>query len=324
MKNLADLVLMVENALQKVTYPKLPEGLYEPVAYVLGGGGKRIRPTLVLLGHYLYSDDVERALPAALALETYHNHTLLHDDLMDRADLRHGRPTVHKKWDDNTAVLSGDTMLILAVRHMLEVDSPHRAELLQLFTRTMQQICEGQQYDVNFERRNDVTEEEYLEMIRLKTSVLLAYAIKCGAIIGGASAADADRLYAFAEQVGLAFQLRDDYLDVYGDPRIFGKKIGGDILCGKKTFLLINALRRADEATRERLLSLLQDGGMPAGEKIAAVTAIYDALHIADLCNEAIEHCYQKAYACLDGLTAAEERTALLREWAATLMGRES
>ena len=253
---------MIEQALRQVPYPTQPVGLYEPIAYVLDGGGTRIRPMLTLMGYSLYLDDVDRARPAAPALQTHHNHTLLHDDLMDHAEVRRGRPVVHKKWDENTAILSGDTMLIMAFRHLLAVDMPQPQALWDLFSRSAQEICEGQQYDVNFESRTDVEEEEYIEMIRLKTSVLLACSLKAGALVADAPATDADALYRFAERVGLAFQLQDDYLDVYGDPKVFGKKIGGDILCGKKTFLLIRALKKADADQRQRLLDRLADHTM--------------------------------------------------------------
>lgn len=239
----------INAALRDIPYPARPEGLYEPIEYVLSMGGKRLRPTLVLLAYSLYRDDFEQAIPAAIGLETYHNHTLLHDDLMDHADMRRGQPTVHRKWNENTAVLSGDTMLIMAFQLVMQCRTPRQADILQLFARTAREICEGQQYDVNFESRTDVTEAEYIEMIRLKTSVLLACAAKTGALAAGAPEADAEVLYRFAERIGLAFQLQDDYLDVYGDPAVFGKKIGGDILCGKKTFLLINALQHADADT---------------------------------------------------------------------------
>ena len=324
MQTPSQLLEKFEHALQNVAYPNRPEGLYEPIEYVLSAGGKRLRPVLVLLAYHLYHDDVEKAIPAALALETYHNHTLLHDDLMDRADMRRGRPTVHKKWDDNTAVLSGDTMLIMAFQHMMKCDTPRLAEMMQLFARSMQEICEGQQYDVNFEQRNDVTEEEYIEMIRLKTSVLLACAIKTGALLADAPAADADALYGFGEKVGLAFQLQDDYLDVYGDPAVFGKKIGGDILCGKKTFMLINAYNRADDATRARLLSLINDKEMDDDAKIKAVTDIYNELHIAELCREKINSCYEEAREWFNRLSVADEKKQVLWDYATSLLGRKS
>ena len=257
---------LIENALKAIAYPTCPEGLYEPIAYVLDGGGKRIRPTLLLMAYSLYRDDIAEAMPAAVGIETYHNHTLLHDDLMDHADMRHGRATVHKKWDANTAILSGDTMLIMALEHVMRCKSPHTHEVLALMVHSAREIGEGQQYDINFESRTDVSVDEYIEMIRLKTSVLLGCATKMGAMLAGAPKDDADALYAFAERIGLAFQLQDDYLDVYGDPAVFGKKIGGDILCGKKTYLMTRALQTADKATAERLLAHLADNDMAADE----------------------------------------------------------
>ena len=314
----------IENYLSHIPYPTQPEGLYEPIGYVLSMGGKRLRPTLLLLSYSLFKDDIDTALPLAIGLETYHNHTLLHDDLMDNADVRRGKPTVHKKWDANTAVLSGDAMRIIAFRHFIEARCEGKEQILELFANTALEICEGQQYDVNFERRTDVTESEYMEMIRLKTSVLLACAAKAGALAAGASPEDADTLYRFAEKMGLAFQVQDDWLDVYGDPKVFGKKIGGDILCGKKTYLLINALNRADAAEKQRLLALLADSEMPAGEKIAAVTHIYDALGISQLTLQTIDNLYKEALAALDALALPAERIAPLRQYAGSLLGRKS
>ena len=314
----------IEKYLSNISYPTQPEGLYEPISYVLSMGGKRLRPTLLLLSYSLFKDDIDTALPLAIGLETYHNHTLLHDDLMDNADVRRGKPTVHKKWDANTAVLSGDAMLIIAFRHFIEARCEGKEQILELFANTAFEICEGQQYDVNFERRCDVTESEYMEMIRLKTSVLLACAAKAGALAAGASPEDADTLYRFAEKMGLAFQVQDDWLDVYGDPKVFGKKIGGDILCGKKTYLLINALNRADAADKQRLLALLADSEMPAGEKIAAVTHIYDALGISQLTLQTIDNLYKEALAALDALSLPAERVAPLRQYAGSLLGRKS
>ena len=314
----------IEKYLSNIPYPTQPEGLYEPIGYVLSMGGKRLRPTLLLLSYSLFKDDIDTALPLAIGLETYHNHTLLHDDLMDNADVRRGKPTVHKKWDANTAVLSGDAMLIIAFRHFIEARCEGKEQILERFANTALEICEGQQYDVNFERRTDVTESEYMEMIRLKTSVLLACAAKAGALAAGASPEDADTLYRFAEKMGLAFQVQDDWLDVYGDPKVFGKKIGGDILCGKKTYLLINALNRADAADKQRLLALLADSEMPAGEKIAAVTHIYDALGISQLTLQTIDNLYKEALAALDALSLPAERVAPLRQYAGSLLGRKS
>lgn len=312
----------IEQALAAVPYPQKPEGLYEPIEYVLSMGGKRLRPTLLLMTYGLYKDDINHATPAAVGIETYHNHTLLHDDLMDHADMRRGKPTVHKKWNDNTAVLSGDTMLIMAFRHIMQCQCQHQAEALDLFARTAQEICEGQQYDVNFETRTDVTEDEYIEMIRLKTSVLLACATKMGALLAGAPDADAEVLYHFAERVGLAFQLQDDYLDVYGDPAVFGKKIGGDILCGKKTYLLINAYQRADEATKAQLLTLIGNNSMEAETKIKAVTDIYNTLDIPALTRAAINRFYDEAHNELRKLSLPESQWSVLCNYATSLLGR--
>lgn len=314
----------IEKALHAEGYPSRPEGLYEPVDYVLSSGGKRVRPMLMLLSYKLYRDDVDAILPAAVGLETYHNHTLLHDDFMDRADMRHGRPTVHRRWDDNTAILSGDAMLVMAFRRVMRAGCANRERLLSLFARTAEEVCQGQQYDVNFERRTDVSEAEYLEMIRLKTSVLLACAAAMGAIGAGAPEAEVRSLYRFAECLGLAFQIEDDYLDVYGDAAVFGKRIGGDILCGKKTFLLVGALARADEATRRELLACLADGEMAAEEKIARVTSVYDRLGMAACCHAQIETYHAEARALLDALPVAEARKAPLRAFAESLSGRKS
>ena len=264
-------------------YERKPKSLYDPIEYVLAAGGKRIRPSFVLMAYNLFHDDVDRILPVATALETYHNYTLLHDDLMDKADMRRGRPTVHKKWDDNTAILSGDTMLVLAYEHLAKCDTKYLKPALDLFTETALEVSEGQQFDMEFETRNDVAEEEYIEMIRLKTSVLLACALKMGAVVAGASDADANALYAFGEKVGLAFQLQDDLLDVYGDPKVFGKAIGGDITSNKKTFMLINAFNRADAGTRAELERWTTATEFDPAEKIAAVTEIYNRLGIDKL-----------------------------------------
>ena len=313
----------IEHALAQVPYPLQPEGLYEPISYVLSMGGKRLRPTLLLTAYSLYKDNAAEAMPAAIGIETYHNHTLLHDDLMDNADMRRGMPTVHKKWNDNTAVLSGDTMLIMAFQHIMQCTCAQQQQVLNLFAQTAREICEGQQYDVNFETRTDVTEAEYIEMIRLKTSVLLACATKMGAMIANAPASDCDVLYRFAERIGLAFQLQDDYLDVYGDPAVFGKNIGGDILCGKKTFLLINALQRADEVQKARLLQLLADSQMPASQKIAEVTELYNQLNIPTLTLQTINHYYDEAHSELQKLSLSPAQWQPLWEYAQSLLGRK-
>lgn len=304
----------ITEAFSRIQYPSQPEGLYEPIAYTLGVGGKRLRPMLTLLGYGLYKDDIERALPAAIALETYHNHTLLHDDLMDNADVRRGMPTVHRKWNANTAVLSGDTMLIMACQYMMQTSTPHITPLMNLFLRTQKEICEGQQYDVNFETRTDVTVEEYIEMIRLKTSVLLACALKCGALLADASEADQELLYKFGENVGLAFQLQDDYLDCYGDPAVFGKAIGGDIRCGKKTFMLISAISRASEADRQTLLE---------SRDVPTVLALYERYDIPATARELMQDYYDKARQLWERLSVADERKQALWDYAESMLNRE-
>lgn len=312
----------IEAALAAIPYPQQPEGLYEPIRYVLSMGGKRLRPTLTLMAYALYKEDTERALPTAIGLETYHNHTLLHDDLMDKADMRRGKPTVHKKWDENTAILSGDTMLIMAFQHILRTDCHRLSEVLNLAARTMQEICEGQQYDMNFESRNDVREEEYIEMIRLKTSVLLACALKAGALIADAPEEDCEQLYQFGEKIGLAFQLQDDYLDCYGDPAVFGKQIGGDICCAKKTFMLINAFNRANDAQKAELNRLLNDVD-EREEKVAGVLALYDELEIPALCRERMETLYAEARRIFDSLSIDAERKQPLWNYAEKLLNRK-
>ena len=304
-------------------YERRPKSLYDPIEYVLAAGGKRIRPSFVLMAYNLFHDDVDRILPVATALETYHNYTLLHDDLMDKADMRRGRPTVHKKWDDNTAILSGDTMLVLAYEHLAKCDTKYLKPALDLFTETALEVSEGQQFDMEFETRNDVAEEEYIEMIRLKTSVLLACALKMGAVVAGASDADANALYAFGEKVGLAFQLQDDLLDVYGDPKVFGKAIGGDITSNKKTFMLINAFNRADAGTRAELERWTTATEFDPAEKIAAVTEIYNRLGIDNLAEQRIKEYFKQSRQHLDELSVSDDRKAVLREYTERMMNRK-
>lgn len=304
-------------------YERKPKSLYDPIEYVLAAGGKRIRPSFVLMAYNLFHDDVDRILPVATALETYHNYTLLHDDLMDKADMRRGRPTVHKKWDDNTAILSGDTMLVLAYEHLAKCDTKYLKPALDLFTETALEVSEGQQFDMEFETRNDVAEEEYIEMIRLKTSVLLACALKMGAVVAGASDADANALYAFGEKVGLAFQLQDDLLDVYGDPKVFGKAIGGDITSNKKTFMLINAFNRADAETRAELERWTTATEFDPAEKIAAVTEIYNRLGIDKLAEQRIKEYFEQSRQHLDELSVSDNRKAVLREYTERMMNRK-
>ena len=303
---------------------RAPQGLYEPIRYVLSMGGKRIRPVLMLMAYNLYSDDVQAIMPTALGIETYHNYTLLHDDLMDRADVRRGMPCVHRKWSDNAAILSGDSMLVLAYQLMAQALPQHLKEVIDLFTQTALEIGEGQQFDLDFETRNDVTADEYIEMIRLKTSVLLACALKIGAIQADAKPQDADLLYRFGEELGLAFQLQDDLLDVYGDYKTFGKKIGGDILCNKKTYMLIQALNYASDAQRAELDGWLQAQQPDPEQKIVAVTALYNAIGVREMAEERINLYFDRALARLEQVSLPHERTAPLHALALSLLNRQS
>lgn len=323
MKTADEILSMVNEFLANLPYERKPKSLYEPIRYVLSMGGKRIRPTLMLLGYNLFKDNPEKILMNAVALETYHNYTLLHDDLMDNADLRRGHETVHKKWDANTAILSGDSMLVLAYERMAQCDEKHLAKVLKLFTTTALEIGEGQQFDMEFENRNDVKEEEYIEMIRLKTSVLLACALKMGAILADASDEDAENLYKFGEQIGLAFQLQDDYLDVYGDTKVFGKEIGGDITSNKKTYMLINAFNLADEVQRAELQKWVDAEEFDRKEKVAAVTRLYNEIGIDKMAQDKIAYYFEQSKKYLDAVNVPVERKEELAKYAQKMMKRQ-
>lgn len=323
MINADQILKLVNDYLEQLPYDRRPASLYEPIRYVLSMGGKRIRPVLMLLSYNLFKEDPETILMPACALETYHNYTLLHDDLMDNADLRRGHETVHKKWNANTAILSGDSMLVLAYQRMQQCSSDKMAEVLALFTETALEIGEGQEYDMAFEHRDDVSEEEYIEMIRLKTSVLLACALKIGAILAGASKEDADNLYRFGEQIGLAFQLQDDFLDVYGDTRVFGKAIGGDITSNKKTFMLINALNHANEEQRRQLESWIGATEFDRDEKVAAVTRLYNEIGIDRMAQDKIACYFEQSRKYLQAVSVDESRKAELAAYAQRMMNRQ-
>lgn len=322
MKTSDEILCLINEYLDNLPYERKPAGLYDPIKYVLSIGGKRIRPTLMLLAYNLYKEDPERILSSAVALETYHNYTLLHDDLMDNASVRRGQPTVHKKWDANTAILSGDSMLVLAYERMAKCPVEKLKPVLDLFTETALEIGEGQQYDMDFETRNDVREEEYIEMIRLKTSVLLACATKMGAILADAPQEDADNLYKFGEQMGLAFQLQDDYLDVYGDPEVFGKAIGGDILCNKKTYMLINAFNLANDEQRKRLQQWVNAENPDPRQKIEAVTQIYNEIGISQLAEQKIKHYFNESRKYLETINLPKERKLELEAYTDKMMKR--
>ena len=321
MYTIAELTEKINIAVERIQYNDDPKNLYDPIRYILSIGGKRIRPLLMLLGYNLYKEQVDDIMNNALALETYHNFTLLHDDLMDKSDLRRGNPTVHKKWNENAAILSGDTMLIMA--YQLFNQGMKNDEAWTAFIEATLGVCEGQQFDIDFETRNDVTEAEYMEMIRLKTSLLLGYALKIGALLGGADAEDVAHLYTFGEKMGLAFQLQDDWLDVYGDPNTFKKKLGGDIVDNKKTFMLINALQRANTEQRAELDRWIATTDGNAEEKIAAVTHIYNIIGIGQLAQEKIEALFAESLQSLNQVKVAEEKKAELRVFANRLLGRK-
>ena len=317
-----EVLSVVNEAIQSLPFNRQPTSLYEPVKYVLSIGGKRMRPVLMLLAYNLFKDNPQSILNQACALETYHNYTLLHDDLMDNADLRRGHETVHKRWNANTAILSGDSMLVLAFQQMAQCPEDKLKAVLDLFTETALEIGEGQQYDMDFEHRMDVREDEYIEMIRLKTSVLLACALKMGALLADASADDANLLYTFGEQIGLAFQLQDDFLDVYGDTKVFGKAIGGDIVSNKKTFMLINAFLRANEQQRAELHRWVEATEFDEQEKIAAVTRLYNEIGIDTLAQERIDHYFKQGLACLEAVKIDAERKEQLTTYVYKLMKR--
>lgn len=323
MYSASQLLEKVNAYIKHMPYSHEPRKLYDPIEYELSLGGKRIRPVLMLMAYNMYKEDVDSILPQAVGLETYHNHTLLHDDVMDKADMRRGKPTVHNVWSENAAILSGDAMLILSYQLMADCPNEKLKEVLEVFTRTTMEICEGQQWDMEFETRSDVTVNEYVEMIRLKTSVLLAAALKIGAYLANSPEEDANQLYEFGQKMGLAFQLQDDYLDVYGDPKVFGKNIGGDILCNKKTYMLITALSQANEKQRVELNKWLTMYEYIPEEKIAAVTRIYNELEIGNQCQRMIDTYYAQGLEILNNLSLPNEKKETLKAFVCSLMNRK-
>lgn len=301
----------IQDQIARINWDRQPRGLYAPIAYTMAAGGKRVRPQLAMIGSQMFGGKDEDVVPAAMALEVFHNFTLLHDDVMDHAEVRRGRPTVHVQWNENTAILSGDQMLIEAYKLLSEVPSDKLPKVLQLFNKMATEICEGQQYDVDFELQDKVTIDEYLNMIRLKTSVLLGTALQMGAYIAGAKEQEQEALYAFGINIGLAFQIQDDILDVWGDPATFGKAVGGDIACNKKTFVYLTTLQQANETQRAELeewyAQVLDDNQA----KIAAVKHIMDALVIRQLCEEVVENYTKKAMFILEQLPKNEASIAL-------------
>lgn len=313
----------VNNAIKAIPYPEQPSHLYEPITYTMDLGGKRLRPVLVLMACEAVGGDINRALTPAIGLEMFHNFTLLHDDVMDKADIRRGKPTVHVKWDDNTAILSGDAMLTMATQLIAQAPADVMPQVMDLYNRTAMEIYEGQQYDVDFETRNDVTVDEYIKMIRLKTSVLLGCACKMGALIGGADEATAQLFYQVGENLGLAFQLQDDMLDVWGDEATFGKAIGGDIMNNKKTFLLINAMQRATGDHKVELSLWLSTPNASRAVKVPAVTAIYDALNLRDLSLDAINRYNDEALEALSKIAISDEARSEFANFITRLVKRD-
>lgn len=313
----------INKEIEKLNWNREPKGLYEPIGYTLEAGGKRLRPMLALLGAAVFGGKDEDVLPAALALEVFHNYTLLHDDVMDRSDVRRGRTTVWRKWDENIAILSGDQMMIESYGLLAGVPAEKLQKVLRMFVKMGTEICEGQQYDVDFENRNDVTIAEYMEMIRLKTSVLLATALQTGAYIAGAKDEEQQALYTFGEQIGLAFQLQDDILDVYGDAATFGKPIGGDICCNKKTYMLLTALAKAEGETHELLDAWIRRTEFDRAEKIAAVTDIYTRLGVRADAEQMMRRCTDRALKALS-LVPQNEYTDQLRQLADKLLNRNN
>lgn len=315
----------LNNTLAGLRYGEEPCELYEPIRYIMSLGGKRIRPLLVLLSAKMFNSDVQQALRPAAAVEVFHNFTLMHDDIMDKAPLRRGQQTVHEKWDANTAILSGDVMLVRAYELLLDVEPAKLPRVLRLFSQTAAEVCEGQQLDMNYERREQVSIQEYIRMITLKTAVLLGFSLELGAILQGAPDADAVNLKAFGDNVGIAFQLRDDLLDVYGDKDKFGKQVGGDILSDKKTFLMLTALAQANEQQLQTIVGWRhKTDERIAAEKVQAVTQVYDELNIRQQTEQQIEVYFRKALQHLDAVAVPEEQKSTLRGLALQLMERDS
>lgn len=316
--NYKDIII---NGVHQLSAYAEPRGLYQPIHYLMSLGGKRIRPAVVLMAAELYDKNPTEVVSAAIALEVFHNFTLMHDDIMDNAPLRRGKTTVHEKWDLNTAILSGDGMMIIANKLLETVDDKHYKTVMKLFNQTALEVCEGQQFDMDFEHRNDVSHEEYINMIRLKTSVLLACCFQMGALLGGANQDDQEHLYHFGELLGIAFQLKDDWLDVFGDSDKVGKQPGGDILANKKTYLLIRALEKAEASDLHRLNSWLNTNDKPV-EKVADVTQLFFDLSIDKETEAEIDKYYQKALGHLEHINLSDQKKEVLKSFAANLMGR--
>ena len=322
LKSIADLQEVLMEALQKTSFATEPAELYQPISYILSLGGKRLRPALVLMATDMYGADVSSAIPQAIGIELFHNFTLMHDDIMDDAPLRRGKTTVHEKWNTNIGILSGDALFVKAYQSIVKAKPQYLAELIDLFNQTALEVCEGQQYDMNFEMQERVSMSEYLKMIKFKTAVLLACALKSGALVADASEKDQQHLYDFGIHIGLAFQLMDDILDVYGYQKDFGKQIAGDILCNKKTCLYIKAYEMADRSQLKVLDYYFTAADVPAQEKIKKVMEVYEQLNVQSLCKEMMDEHFAIAQTHLKGLEVSDDRKATLQEFAQLLMVR--
>lgn len=300
-----------------------PKELYDPIRYALSVGGKRLRPSMVLMACNLFKDQIDEAIRPALAIEIFHNFTLVHDDIMDDSPIRRGNPTIYNKWNQNVAILSGDVMSFIAYEQLIQTRTEIINTLIHIFNKTAKEVCEGQQYDMNYELKHEVSVSDYLKMIELKTAVLMGASLKIGSLIGGASPSDAETMYAFGKNLGMAFQLQDDMLDVYGDVKIFGKKIGGDIVANKKTYLLVKALELAKHKLREEVIKLLDNQSLDGNEKIQSVRNIYDQLNVRKHAQEMANNYFQKANDNLNKVLVEEKRKKNLRELAKKLMDRK-
>lgn len=323
MNGFEHLTAFFENKLKEQKFGNKPSELYLPISYTLSLCGKRIRPILTLMACEMYCGNYERALPQAIAIELFHNFTLIHDDIMDNAPIRRGKQTVYKKWDSNIAILSGDTLFALAYHYAQQANKEILPEILGVFNKTAIEVCEGQQYDLNFENDSSVSVKDYIEMIRLKTAVLFAASLKIGSLIGGATAAEAQDLYDFGLYIGLGFQLQDDLLDTFGDETIFGKKTGGDILTNKKTFLYLKAFERADPKTRNSLVELFSSKPKDEKKKIRKVKSIFIQLDVTGACSELIEDYYQEGMNRLNRLSISTENKEILIDVARKMIYRE-
>ncbi|MDP2722067.1 MAG: polyprenyl synthetase family protein [Bacteroidales bacterium] len=323
MKNYEQLINYFEHQLEAQNFSGEPGELYEPISYTLGYGGKRIRPVLTLMACELFCGDAERALQQSIAIELFHNFTLIHDDIMDNAPIRRGKETVYRKWNGNIAILSGDTLFALAYQHAQQANKEILYDILSVFNQTAIEVCEGQQFDLNYETNNLVSVDEYINMIRLKTGVLFGASLKIGALIGGASIAEADNLYQFGVNIGLGFQLKDDLLDTFGNESIFGKKTGGDIVTNKKTFLYIKALECSDAPTQQRLVYLYNMVEIDAATKIKEVKAIFNRLEIEKMTTNEIEKFYSRGMEFLDKVNIDEKNKEILRDVASKMVERE-